>query len=149
MGELVDRDQEHLNLLKIGFYILAGVSGLFSLIPLLYVGLGAIFASGAIPVKPDSNGDPRFIGLIFVGLGFAFLLMGMTMTILTYLVGRSLGERRRRTLCIVVSGLWCLWIPFGSALGICAIMVLVRPSVQALFDRPPAPPVPASPAGAA
>ena len=31
MGELIDRDQEHLNLLKWGYYVMAGMTGFFSL----------------------------------------------------------------------------------------------------------------------
>ena len=110
MGELVDRDQEHLYLLKLGFYIMAGTAGFFSLFSLLYIGLRGIFASGAIPVKAGSTDDPKFIASIFLGIGIAFLLFGMTVTFLTYFAGRSLAKRRRRILCIVVAGLGA----FGS-----------------------------------
>jgi hypothetical protein len=40
MAEMVDRDQEHLRLLKLGYYILAGMTCFFSLFALLYAGIG-------------------------------------------------------------------------------------------------------------
>ena len=39
---MIDPDQEHLRLLSIGHYILAGMTALFSLFALLYVGFGAL-----------------------------------------------------------------------------------------------------------
>jgi len=51
---------------------------------------------------------------------------------------------------MVVAGLWCLWVPFGTAIGVGTILVLNRPSVQALFKRQGTPPrmIPSSPSTA-
>src|SRR6185503_9557006 len=46
MGELVDRDQEHLRLLVWAHYIWAGTIGFFSLFTLIYIGLGVMMVSG-------------------------------------------------------------------------------------------------------
>src|SRR5271157_1075744 len=52
MGELVDRDQEHLFLLKLGHYILSGATAFISLFALFYVGLGAVLTPVVFPCKP-------------------------------------------------------------------------------------------------
>lgn len=141
MGELVDRDQEHLSLLKWGFYIMAGISGLMALFSLLYIGLGSIFAMGFIRAMKDSTtNSQQALGSAFLSLGLAFFLVGFATTLLTYFAARSVNERRRRTFCVIIAGLWCLWIPFGTAIGVCAILVLNRPSVAALFDGSGVPP---------
>jgi hypothetical protein len=133
MAEMVDRDQEHLRILAVCYYLLAGCTAFVSLVSLLYVGFGAIFLSGLIPANQPSNADPRIMGYIFTALGIAFFLFGLAMCFLYYLTGRSLNTRRRRTLCYAMSGFSCLYIPFGTAIGICTIMVLNRTSVKSLF----------------
>jgi hypothetical protein len=143
MGELVDRDLEHLRLLKIGYYVMAGMAGLFSLFSLIYIVLGGVFASGLIPADA-SSGDPRLVGVIFLAVGGAVLLLGLGMTFLIYLTGRSLAEHRRRIFCLVIAVLCCFQIPWGTAIGVFTFMVLSRPSVKAMFDAQPYPPAPPS-----
>jgi hypothetical protein len=139
VGELVDRDQEHLRLLKLGFCLMAGMAGFFSLLAVFYIALGVIFALGA--VHANSTGDPRLFGLIFVCIGGALFVIGLVAASLIYYAGRSIAERRRRAFCVVIACLSCLQIPWGTAIGVCAILVLNRPSVIALFMEP----IPAAP----
>ena len=140
MGELVDRDVEHLRLLEWAYYIMAGVTGLFSLLALLYIGLGAAFASGAIPDK-SSSGDPRIVGLIFLIVGVVALVIGLASALLLYLAGRYLRNRRHRIFCIVVAVLCCLQFPWGTVIGVWTIVALNRPSARALFEPPASNPV--------
>lgn len=139
MGELVDRDQEHLRLLKSSYYIMAGTTAFLSLFSLIYIAIGGVFASGAIPMREGSRDDPRLMGLIFLGIGSALLLVGLSATLLAYFAGCSLRDRRHRLFCQIVAALSCLQIPWGTAIGVCTFMVLNRPSVKALFElRAPA-----------
>lgn len=70
MAELVDRDQEHLKLLKLGFYVLAGTAGFSTLFSLVFIGLGILVAFAATaPAKVSPGNDPRVMGRVFVGLG--------------------------------------------------------------------------------
>jgi hypothetical protein len=140
VGQLVDQDQEHLRLLKLGFYIMAGVIGFCSLFSVFYIAMGSIFASSVTP-SASTNVSPWLIGTIFLGFGLAFFLLGLAAAVLTYFAGRSLSERRHRIFCMIVAALLCLSIPFGTVLGICAIIVLNRPSVADLFDRPGVTPI--------
>ncbi len=146
MGALVDRDQEHLALLKVGFYIMAAFQGFYSLCTLFGISLGVFFLFGFPHATPPPGIDPRFLVALFLGLGIATFLFGMAATFLTYFAGRSLSERRRRIFCMVLAGVLCLSLPFGTVLGVCTIMVLNRPSVKELFDRTGAPPLVPPPA---
>src|SRR5438034_4436968 len=67
----MDRDTEQLNLLAIFHYVVAGLAALFSLFPLLYTTIGAIFISVARhgTPKPPEELPPEFLGWIFVGVG--------------------------------------------------------------------------------
>ena len=134
MGALIDRDEEHLRLLKVAYYALAGITGLFSLFPLLWVGFAVILMSGAIPAPSNSVGDPARMWPVFLGFGIAATILALTLTLLTFLVARNLRDRRHRTFCMVVAGLCCLQVPWGTALGVCTFIVLNRPTVKVLFD---------------
>jgi hypothetical protein len=138
--EMVDRDQEHLRLLTLCYYLLAGTTAFFSLFALLYVAFGAIVLSGVIPQSQSSNDDPRIVGYVLAGIGGAIFLLGIVSAILYFLVARGLRDRRSRTLCFAMACLTCLYIPFGTAIGVCTIQVLNRPEVKRLFS--PGEPIP-------
>lgn len=136
MAELVDRDQEHLKLLKMGFYLLAGTAGFSTLFALLFMALGTIVGfSAPASTRGGPGNDPPVMGAVLAGLGLAFLLLGAAWTWLTYYAARSIEVRRRWIFCMILAALWCLSIPFGTAIGISAILVLNRPSVKVLFEE--------------
>jgi hypothetical protein len=135
MGEIIDRDEEHLRLLPIGYYVMAGLTAFITLFSLLYIGLGVLFVSGLIPAKSDAVDDPRFAGFLFVVIGIAMFLFGASAAVMSYLAGRYLKLRTHRRFCLVVAGLSCVQIPWGTALGVLTFIVLNRASVRAMFDR--------------
>ena len=140
MNEMVDRDLEHLRLLKFAYYVLAGMSGVGTLFATLWmVMMGTIFTM--IPAGPKS--PPPIVGLIFLGLGILIVAIGVSVALLTFFTGRNLAQHRHHVFCIVVAALTCLSVPWGTAVGVCTIIVLNRPSVKALFEA--SPPLPAQP----
>ena len=38
--------------------------------------------------------------------------------------------------CMIVAGLSCMMMPFGTVLGVFTLLVLLKPQVKALFDAP-------------
>jgi hypothetical protein len=143
VGELIDRDQEHLRLLHIGFYIMAGLAAFFSLFALIYIALGGVFAAGVLNQLGNSTSaaPAAMVGWIFVGMGAFFLFLGLTMAVLLFLTGKNLQQRNHRAFCMVMAGFCCLQVPWGTAIGICAINVLNRPSVRMMFERKGPPPL--------
>lgn len=132
--QLVDRDDEHLRMLSICHYVLAGINALFACIPIIHVGMGTIFI--LMPPKGGAGGGPppQLFGWIFVIIGAAAILIGWTIALLVAYAGRCLKERRRHTLCFVVACLMLMSFPLGTVLGVFSLMVLSRPSVKASFE---------------
>jgi hypothetical protein len=143
MGQLVDRDEEHLRLLMWAYYIWGGTIGFFSLFAVIYIGFGAMMAFGGFPASNNPANDPRLPGLLLLVGGSVFFILGVTFALLTFFAGRSIRDRRRRIFCQIIGGLNCLQVPFGTVMGVCSILVLNRPQVKLLFDSPGAPPPPA------
>lgn len=139
MGQLVDRDVEHLKLLEWGFYLMTGISGMVTLFAALYLVVGsAILATVGQSMKQD-NVDPAMIASIIFLVGGIFVLISATTTFVMFYAARGLRFRRRRTLCMIVAGIFLFYIPWGTALGIATFYVLGRPSVQTLFNPTAAP----------
>ena len=135
----MNQDAERLRLLAIFHYIVAGLAVLFSLFPLLYTTIGAIFISVARhgTPKPPEELPPEFLGWIFVGVGSFLFLVGIAMAICILIAGRCLSRPRCYSFALVMACVECLFIPFGTILGVFTIIVLLRESVKALFETTP------------
>ena len=72
----MSQDREHLHLLAIFHYVVAGLAAVFSFFPLLYTTVGAIFIFAARhgTAKPGEDLPPEFLGWIFAVLGSAVVL---------------------------------------------------------------------------
>ena len=51
------------------------------------------------------------------------------------LAGRELARHGGYTYCLIVAAIECLFMPFGTALGVLTLIVLMRPSVKAQFGE--------------
>jgi hypothetical protein len=133
----MSQDKEHLQLLAIFHYVVAGLAALFSFFPLLYttVGVVFIFAARHGTAKPGEDLPPEFLGWIFAVIGSVLFLIGITMAICILIAGRSLALRKRYSFGLVMACIECLFIPFGTILGVFTIIVLSRESVRGLFSR--------------
>lgn len=137
MSDLVDRDREHLRLLKVGYNILSAITAFYSLVPLLFCFVGSLVLSGAIPMPPQrgSREAAQGLGTVILGIGLAIFIAGIAYAFLLFLTARSLRDHRRRTLCLVMAALSCFAVPWGTILGVCTFIVLERASVKALFGE--------------
>jgi uncharacterized membrane protein YuzA (DUF378 family) len=131
----MNSDTEHLRLLSIFHYVVAGLAALFSFFPLIYTGMGLIFVWVAQHPNPKQTGEPppEFLGWIFVAFGAFFFLVGLAMAICILVAGRTLAKRRRYWFTFVVACVECLFMPFGTILGVFTLIVLSRHSVKQLF----------------
>jgi len=132
----MNQDKEHLQLLAIFHYVVAGLAALLSFFPLLYTTVGTIFIFAARhgTAKPGEDLPPEFLGWIFAVLGALLFLIGIAMAICILIAGRSLALRKRYSFAFVMACIECLFIPFGTILGVFTIVVLSRESVRALFS---------------
>jgi hypothetical protein len=132
----MNQDKEHLQLLAIFHYVVAGLGALCSFFPLLYTTIGAIFIFTARhgTAKPGEELPPEFLGWIFAVIGSVLFLIGLAMAICILIAGRSLAHCKRYSFALVMACIECVFIPFGTILGVFTIVVLSRESVRALFS---------------
>jgi hypothetical protein len=76
---------------------------------------------------------PLFLDWIFIVLVAPFLLAGITMTICILSTGRYLFRRRCYSLALVIARIECLFVLFGTILGVFTFIALSRELVKALF----------------
>jgi hypothetical protein len=131
----MDEDANHLDLLAIFHYVVAGLTGLFALLPMIHVIIGLFLASSQDPAS--------FIGWFFIFIGGTLVTMGLTFAGCIFFAGRCLHQRVNYWFAFVVACIECVFMPFGTVLGELTIIVLSRPSVKTLFGLGPAPPAPA------
>ena len=138
----MNQDEEHLRLLSLFHYIMAGITAVFSLFPLIHLAIGLLMIFGGDFFKQTGNGNPppAFIGWFFVFIACFFILIGETVATLIMLNGRFLAKRKHFTFCQVVAIVECIFMPFGTLLGVFTLIVLNRSSVKAMF-------APADPSG--
>ena len=133
MHEASEQDLEHLRTLSICHYVWAGVLCFFSLIPVIHLVGGILIVTGKLDM--DSGGPPPWFGWLFIGIATFAIVMGLMMSCCVALAGRRLSEHRSHTFCLVVAGLSCTFMPFGTILGIFTLLVLMRPAVKSLFEQ--------------
>ncbi len=130
-----DPDLDHLRLLSIFHYVVAGLVTLAScaLIFHLLIGLAVLFGVSEELQNNTHGPPPLFFGVLFTVIPACFMLCGFTLALCLAIAGRSLSRCRRYTFCLVIAAIECLFMPFGTALGIFTIIVLSRPTVKDLF----------------
>jgi hypothetical protein len=139
----VNQDLERLQLLAIFHYVVAGLAALVSFFPLFYSLIGWFLLYAA--QHPGSNNQqppPVFLGWIFIAVGAVFFIAGLTMAICILVAGRCLSTRKGYSFALVMACIECLFVPFGTILGVFTIVALSRESVRALFSDTHAPGAP-------
>ena len=127
----VNQDEEHLRLLSIFHYVLAGIQALMACIPLIHLVVGSVLLVAGLASR--EGGPPVVVGLLFMLVAAAIIVLGWTMAVLVFLAGRFLAARTHYLYCFVVAAVACAFVPLGTILGVFTIVVLTRPSVKALF----------------
>lgn len=135
------KDEEQLRLLSIFHYVVAGITALFACIPLIHVAIGLMLILGAPFAGGHGEAPPVWFGYIFLLVGGSIVLVGWAMAIFAFFSGRFIAARKRRTFSLVVAGVLCTFVPFGTVLGVFTIIVLARDSVQRLYSGASLPPV--------
>jgi len=129
------QDLEHLRLLSIFHYVVGALAALFACFPVLHLIVGIVFV--VLSADPDARGDapPAFFGWIMIGVASFLILLGWCVAACIVGAGRCLARQTGYTFCLVVAAIECVFMPFGTVLGVFTIIVLVRESVRDLFAR--------------
>ena len=126
----MDIHREHLRLLSLFHFIFGGIAAVFGSFPLLHVLMGAGITVGLFD---DTDPAMRSAGPIFMIFGVVLVLAAWIFAALVLAAGHLIRRRRAYVFCLGVAGLECLALPFGTVLGVCTMVVLLRPGVKDLF----------------
>jgi len=126
-------DEEHLKVLSIAYWVWGGLVGAYALLMAAYFTfLGFLFSS----LGQGKDAPPRELLWVFFGVAVFILVLAGTVSALQILTGFWIRQRRHRVASMVVAGFTCLSVPMGTLLGVFSFVVLLRPSVSALYARP-------------
>ncbi len=133
-------DQDHLRLLVIFHFIFAGLAVLgIAFLFLHFTLMHTVLTNPGIWANQKGGAPP--VDLIFsiarwfyAGAGVLLVLGGIA----NALSAQFIRKRKHRIFSLVVSGLNCLQLPIGTALGVFSILVLSRDSVLQLYEAPSA-----------
>jgi hypothetical protein len=130
---MMDQNDEHLRLLSIFHYIVAGITALFACFPCIHLTVGILIVSGVLDHGKGGQAPPAFVGWLLIAIATLLILMGWSFAIAILLVGKFLARRVHYTYCLVVAAIECIFMPLGTVLGVFTIIVLNRTSVRSLF----------------
>ena len=134
---MVSRDHEHLKVLSICWYVIAGLNALGGCFATIYIAMGAAFM--AVPPNATTQPGqpapppPEAVGGVLMGVGGCLMALALGIAALSFFTARGLARQRNRTFCMIVAGITCLSVPIGTVLGVFTLMVLSRPSVKQMF----------------
>jgi hypothetical protein len=128
---LIAQEEQHLQLLAIFHYIVGGVAAFFACFPLIHLTIGLVMVCGGFS---GNQAPPAFVGWLFIILGGAFFLWGKVWRFALSLPADFLARRKRYPFVFVIACCECLFMPFGTVLGVFTIVLLSRESVKAAFN---------------
>jgi hypothetical protein len=129
-------DADHLKLLAIFHFVLAGLSILgLGFLFLHWFLMHTVFENPELWKNQQGTPPPEeffaifkwfygFMGVIIVGSGVVNLISGL-------FIRRNVN----RTFSLIVAGANCLCFPFGTALGVFTLVVLLRDSVRERYEN--------------
>jgi hypothetical protein len=129
-----NEDLKQLDLLATFHYVVGGIMALFSCMPFMHVFMGLAMVSGKFFGEVEGSAPPPFFfGWIFVIMGSVFILLGWASAACILMAGSKLKKRQGRLFCMVVAGIECMFMPFGTVLGVFTLITLNKDSVKELF----------------
>lgn len=135
-------DDENLNLLATFHYVLGGITALGSCMFIFHIVMGVtmIHNPAAFSGPPSASRSPDpfgpMMGYMFAVMGCIAVVGGWTLGALTVYAGKCLQKRTNYLFVQVLAGLNCGFVmPLGTVLGVFTFIVLMRPTVKALFPR--------------
>jgi hypothetical protein len=148
--------RERLRLLAIGFYVKgavgAAVVSIFLIHFFMFLGFSfmpesawnpppksattshSLSVTPAPSPSPVNQGPPAIMFRIFAAVIGGIILLGWTFGALTIYAGRCVHNRTHRVFILVMAGLNCILIPWGTLLGIATFYVLQSPVAQREFS---------------
>lgn len=124
-------DERVLDLLGVFHYVVGGLMILGASIFLIHMAMGVAMVTGQFP---DTDPPPQIMGWIFIALPGIVILLGWTLAGFIIYAGGNLRRRKGHGLCLAMAGIECIFMPFGTILGVFTLVTLMKEEVRLLFD---------------
>ncbi|HEX8281665.1 MAG TPA: hypothetical protein VF551_09820 [Chthoniobacterales bacterium] len=151
--------RERLRLLEIGYYIRGGTTALFAsfflLYALLFVGMTFIpdsawtpqpsaQASPTVAADPSppsqatraSAAPPRALFRIFGAIMFGLVALGWAAAAFIAYAGWCIRKRQRKLVIYIAAGFSCLFVPYGTFLGVMTFLTFGSAAGKLEFSEP-------------
>src|SRR4051812_22201360 len=125
--------EKQLQLLSIFHYVVGGVMVLFWCFPLIHFVLGLAMTFWPDKLSPNGHAPPAALGCVFMLIGGGLFLTGQAIAWCAIASGRFIAQRRRYLFVFIVACCECMFMPFGTVLGVFTIVLLSKEHVKALF----------------
>ncbi len=137
----MNQDQEQIKILGIFHFVVAGIAGLIACFPIFNLIMGVSMLTGSFFGDNFSTGSSSafpgiMFGLLFTIVPIIFIFVGWAFAICLAIAGVFMLNKKAYMYCLIMAGIDCVFMPFGTVLGVFTIIVLMRPSVRELFHRP-------------
>lgn len=133
-----DQNEQYLKILAIFHFVIGGIAGLFACFPIMHFAMG-IFMT-VLSLTPGAvEGDMPFfpagiVGVMFTVIAGAAMAFGWAFAISLILAGFGLLRKKWYIFCLVMAGVACMFMPFGTVLGVFTLILLLKPEVKARFE---------------
>ena len=131
LPDSTQRDNGHLKILAIFYYIFSAISALLIILGILYL----LFVPGPIQNPNDAAevASAQAADPIIYGVGSGLIIGGIIGALLYFFTARGLATYRYRGLVILVAILSLFSFLLGTILGVFTLVVITRPSVKGRF----------------
>lgn len=136
------KDDGHLKLLSIFYYVNAGLMTLALVFTVLhYVMMRFMFTNKAMLDNVESAEDSAALeqmGSMFNVMAWFYVVIGLwilTQMIVNFLAARYIKQKTNKVFTMIVAGINCLNMPLGTALGIFTFILLSRATIAAAYQR--------------
>lgn len=133
----MNEDTRYLDLISLFHFIVAGMAGLFSCLPLFNLVIGIPMLRG-VPyalLQREYFSQQILAPLMFILLPTGMAVIGWMFAIAVALNGYYIKNRTWFKYCMVISSIELLFTPFGTILGVFSLVLMTKPNIRMLFDR--------------
>lgn len=102
--------------------------------PLIHLAIGIGMVTGSF-ASASKDPSAHLMGWFFIAFAGVWMICGAAFAVCLFIAARCLSRHTRYVFCLVMAGIECIFMPFGTVLGIFTIIVLLRESVKTLFGR--------------
>lgn len=134
-------DTTHLKLIEIFHFLMCGLSVLYGgFLFVHYTFMSTMFSNPEMwkNANRPPDFDPRQFFHMFVWIYILMGAWGVISLVLNLISGLCIHARKARMFSLVVAGVNCVNLPLGTVLGVFTFLILLRPSVSALYQHPQA-----------